>query len=121
MLGELSKYQRVIVTPSDGTYINISHSLGKKPKIIIFDSDQTFNGTNTYVVRGTLGNGCGGALTFDATTGIANVTNSYLEVSEDNTVTNSRYYMTDSTVEIRRITSGRYFNTNVAYTIDIYA
>lgn len=118
-VGELTKYQRAIITPSDVAELRVSHTLGIIPKIVVFNSEQTFESA-LYIINGVLSdNGSGSAKSFAS--GGTYVTNPYTVFIQAPSTGNSSAYFTDSEVVIRRASSAKPFDTNTAYTIDIYA
>ena len=55
MVGELSKYQKLTVTPESESYLTAQHTLGVMPKIVIVTCDSnaepyTVEGYNMYAV-----------------------------------------------------------------------
>lgn len=118
MVGELSKYQQVKVTPSANTDLTFSHNLGVIPKLIIVDSNQTYVSTQ-YMKSGVFDQHQGAMSFLDVN---PSATGYYYTVNLNSTgTTNANIYVSDSSVSIRRGAATRYFDTNTEYTVDIYA
>lgn len=118
-VGELTKYQRAIVTPSDTAELRVSHTLGIVPKIVVFNSEQTFESA-LYIINGVLSdNGGGGVRSFISGGGVG--TNPYNVFIQAPSTGNSSAYFTDSEVVIRRASSARQFDTATTYTVELYA
>lgn len=118
-IGEYTKHQRVVVTPSDVTYLSINHTLGVVPKLVVVTSEQTFVST-TFMVSGVWAVGCGGSgVSFASGGGF--VTNAYTVAANTTGSSNAYAYFNSDNVVIRRATSARQFDTGTSYTVDLYA
>lgn len=118
MVGNLSKYEKIKVTPSSSAELTGTFHLGVIPKIVIVDSDQTYVATQ-FLKRGIFGVDFG-AMSFingADSEGAYGYTIKYNEIG----TTNQTAYFSDTTITIRRGASTRYFDTNTEYTIEIYA
>ena len=116
MVGELSRYQKITVTPSENTQIEIIHTLGVLPKMVIVNGEPDFSGSVAYLSHGIFDQRCGNMLS-----GSTYVVNAYTVTTGSTSTSNSYAYMTDTTVRIRRTTSARYFDTGCTYTVELYA
>ena len=118
-VGAFSQYQRVTVTPSVTEQLEVTHTLGVIPKLVIISSEQTYV-ENNFIKNGVFSPGNGGcamSLASDA----GGSPNAYNVNTETMASTNAFAYFSDEKVRIRRANSARYFNTGVSYTVDIYA
>lgn len=118
-LGDFTKHQRFTITPSTQNQLSIEHTLGVVPKLVTFISNQVYDET-LFVINGVLSNlGVGGVNTF--ATGGSYTTYGYSVFLISPSTGNSSAYFTDEEVVIRQQSSGRYFDTSVTYTVDLYA
>ena len=120
MVGELSQYRQVKVTPYATTYLMTSNPLSIRPKIIIIscDDDSPAATTNTNLIEGIikLYGISGGAVAYKNTSG--NYTNGGYLVEDDST-SNGRCGIYDGDIRINRV-AGTTWSTSTEYTLDIY-
>ena len=122
MVGELSQYRQVKVTPDNSGYLTVSNPLSIEPKIIIIscaaDSDAA-TGTNKLIegiVKLFGGIAAGGIGYYN--TSMTYVTSSYK--CEDNSTSNAIVGIYDGNIRINRYTAAILWSTETEYTLDIY-
>ena len=117
-VGEFTKYEQHKVTPSETSNLTVSHNLGVLPKLVMFNSTQTY-GSISYINDGVLNQKCGNARTMASADTFS--VNGFTVLTGTTGSSNSYAYFTNDSVVIRRATSAKYFDTNTEYTVDIYA
>lgn len=120
-IGDLSKYQKITITPSSNLELSITHTLNVAPKIVIVSCDDT---SEPYLSEGYIRH-----CVFDSQMGAYryhNKTNHMVVIggctlSNSPTVSNGQYYISDSEIKIFQVTVNGQWSTSTTYTVDIYA
>ena len=113
VIGEFSKYQKLIITPSDGNEIASSHNLGTIPKLIIVNGNVITLGD--FVSHVICDRDIGVGFSTGRTQSIWSV-----DITQIKHTSGLIIYMSDAEFVIRRQGSNRLYDTAGTYTVEIY-
>ncbi len=117
MIGELSKYEKVMAQPSTAVELRVAHNLGVAPKIILLHAE--FEPLEAACVTDGVFSTVLGACHIVSLTADANY--AYNVMVGSTGTTNATAYLNTDSVVIYRQSSARVFNRNAVYTVELYA
>ena len=117
MVGELSKYKKIVITPTSTASIEFDNPFEIDPKIILITVDPEYTG-NTKYLNGVLRWGVTGGMNYRASD--SSLTGTIMYYANEST-SNARFGYYNGQIRINRYSSSVGWSTATNYTIEIYA